>query len=351
MIRAGIYGASGYMGAEALRVLLRHPNVSVEWATSRGDTSIEVFNKNFFGRGIQYTHPDDITPCDVVFVSVPSGLAMDIAAKFLSQGAKVIDFGADFRLKNKEDWERVYGKTHSQWNLVSEAVYGITELHRKDIKSTRLVANPGCFSSSTILALAPLVREGLIDLDKIVVDGMSGTVGAGNELDRALHHPEIHNNILSYNVVNHRHTYEMEQELSALAGQSVHVHFTPHYVPISRGILTVNHCFPTRRVKRKDLIELYQEFYRNEFFVKVIDLPSNTNGSWNYAPYPWISAVSSTNFCHIGLDVDESRGRIVVLSVLDSVGKGGALVGIENMNVMFGLDETTGLDTFGIHPY
>jgi N-acetyl-gamma-glutamylphosphate reductase len=168
MIRAGIYGASGYMGAEALRVLLRHPNVSVEWATSRGDTSIEVFNKNFFGRGIQYTHPEDITPCDVVFVSVPSGLAMDIAAQFLSQGTKVIDFGADFRLKNKEDWERVYGKTHSQWNLVLEAVYGITELHRKEIRSTRLVANPGCFSSSTILALVPLVREGLIDLDKIV---------------------------------------------------------------------------------------------------------------------------------------------------------------------------------------
>ncbi|MEH7548545.1 Asd/ArgC dimerization domain-containing protein [Neobacillus vireti] len=133
--------------------------------------------------------------------------------------------------------ERVYGKTHSQWNLVSEAVNGINELYRNDIKGTRLVANPGFFSSSTILALAPMVREGLIDLDKIVVDGMSGTVGAGNKLDRALHQPEIHNNILFYNVVNHRHSYEMEQELSVIAGQSVHVHFTPHYVLISRGIL------------------------------------------------------------------------------------------------------------------
>jgi len=351
MIKVGIYGASGYMGSEALRVLLKHPNVSVEWATSRGDIPIEYYHKNFYGRDIHFVKPDETTPCDAVFFALPTGLTAELSKKFYNDGSKIIDFGADFRLNNQEEWENVYGKEHPDWGMAEHAVYGLVELHRNEIKNSSIIANPGCYSSSSILALAPLIKEGIIDQDKIIVDGLSGTVGAGDDLDLALHHPEIHNNILPYNVVDHRHSYEIEQELSLLSNKKVTINFSACYIPISRGVMTINHAFPLKSVSRKTLLELYQEFYKKEYFVKIIDIPKSKQTSWNYLPYPWIAAVSATNFCHIGLDIDEKRNRIVVYSVLDSIGKGGALVGIQNLNLMFGLDEKTGLDFYGIHPY
>ena len=351
MITAGIYGASGYMGSEALRVLLKHPGVSLEWATSRQDIPIEYYHKNFYGRGVEFVKPETVSPCDVVFFSLPTGLTAELCKPFVDAGSKVIDFGADFRLNDRSEWERVYKKVHAGWNLAEEAVYGMAELHRDEIADSRVIANPGCFSSSSIYALAPLVKNKLIEPDKIIVDGLSGTVGAGDDLDLALHHPELDNNILPYNVVNHRHSYEIEQELSLLYGGKVVINFSSCYVPISRGILTINHCFPTKKMNRGDLLELYKEFYKDEFFVKVIDIPADASASWNYRPYPWVAAVSATNFCHIGLDIDENRNRIVVYSALDSVGKGGALAGIQNMNILFGLPEETGLDFYGIHPY
>ncbi|MCL2352180.1 MAG: N-acetyl-gamma-glutamyl-phosphate reductase [Firmicutes bacterium] len=351
MIKVGIYGASGYMGSEALRILLRHPGVSVEWATSRSDTPIEYYHKNFYGRDVRFVKPEEAAPCDAVFFALPTGLAAGLGKKFCEQGCKIIDFGADFRLNNKEEWERVYGRSHPDWAMSENAVYGLVELHRDEIRKSKIIANPGCFSSSSILALAPLVKEGLIDADKIIVDGLSGTVGAGDDLDPALHHPEMHNNILPYNVVDHRHSYEIEQELSLLAAKKVTVNFSACYIPISRGVMTINHAFPLKTVRRGDLLDLYKDFYAGEFFIKIIDLPKDKKAAWNYLPYPWIAAVSATNFCHIGLDVDEGRNRIVVYSALDSVVKGGALVGIQNLNLMFGIDEKTGLDFYGIHPY
>jgi len=351
MIKVGIYGASGYMGSEALRILLKHPEVSVEWATSRSNTPIEYYHKNFYGRGIKFVLPSEVTPCDVVFFALPTGVTTEVCQPFLNEGTKIIDFGADFRLKDKSEWERIYQKNHTNWNLSQEAIYGICELHRKDIAQASIIANPGCYSSSSILALAPLVSEEFIDLDKIIVDGLSGTVGAGDDLDLALHHPEIDNNILPYNVVDHRHSYEIEQELSLLAKNKVTINFSSCYVPISRGILTINHCFPVRPLNRENLLDLYKYFYKDEYFIKIIDIPKDENASWNYLPYPWVSAVSATNFCHIGLDIDEKRNRIVVYSVLDSIGKGGALVGVQNMNIMFNIEEKMGLDYYGIHPY
>lgn len=351
MIKVGIYGASGYMGSEALRILLKHPEVSVEWATSRSETPIEYYHKNFYGRGINFIKPNEATPCDAVFFALPTGLTAELCQPFLNAGSKIIDFGADFRLKDKDEWEKVYKTKHKNWSLVEKAVYGLTELHKNETAKTTIVANPGCYSSSSILALAPLISNQLIDIDKIIVDGLSGTVGAGDELDLALHHPEIDNNLLPYNVVDHRHSYEIEQELSLLAGKRITVNFSTCYVPISRGVLTINHCFPNKQINRHDLLELYKDFYKNEFFVKIIDIPKDDNASWNYLPYPWVAAVSATNFCHIGLDIDEKRNRIVIYSALDSIGKGGALVGVQNLNIMFGFDEKLGLDFYGIHPY
>lgn len=353
MIRVGIYGATGYMGSEALRILLQHPQVEVVWATGRDGEEALHYHKNFYKREVCFVRPDEVNAkdCDVVFFSTPTGLASEIGGKYLQEGCRIIDFGADFRLKDQMIWEEVYGCKHPDWDLARQAVYGINELHKDAVSKTRVVANPGCFSSSAILALAPLIKENLIERDKIIVDGMSGTAGAGVDLDFALHHPQMHNNILPYNVVDHRHSYEIEQELMYICNERVNVHFTSYYVPISRGILSACHCFPLKQVTRQTLLELYNEFYRDSFFVKVIDIPEKQSNAWNYMPYPWVSAVVSTNFCHIGLSVDEKRKRIVVFSVLDSVGKGGAHVGIQNMNLMMGIDEKEGLDYYGLYPY
>jgi len=212
------------------------------------------------------------------------------------------------------------------------------------------VANPGCFSSAAILGLAPLFKEDIVDINMVIVDGLSGTAGVGAELSKAAHHPEIGNNLVPYNVVNHRHTYEMEQELGILAKKKVSVHFTPVYVPIVRGILDICHVFPEKIFKKDDLIGIYKDFYKNDYFVKVYDLPKEENASWQYKPYPWVNSVAGTNYCYIGFDVDEKRNRIVIFSVLDSIGKGGAQAGVENMNLMFGLDRTDGLRRRGLHP-
>lgn len=350
MHRAGIVGATGYMGGEALRVLLEHPGVELAWATSRGSDEVARFHPNLYGAPIRLVHPDEAAPCDVVFLALPTAASIDAAAKFSGLGCRVIDLGAAFRLRDRETWEDVYGQEHPRWPLVEQAVYGIPELHRDAIRSARLVANPGCFSSAVILGLAPLLREGLVDPQRIVVDGLSGTAGIGAELSRPAHHPEIGANLIPYNAIAHRHTFEMEQELSVVAGESVSVHFTPTYVPIVRGILALCHVFPERSLSREALLELYRSAYPAGGFVQVYDLPPEEAGAWRYEPYPWVSAVAGTNFCQIGLDVDPRRGRIVVMSVLDSVGKGGAHVGVENMNLMLGLPPETGLTRRGLHP-
>ncbi len=350
MIRVGVLGASGYMGGEALRVLLDHPGAEIAWLTSRTGERIDDAHPNLFGLGLRMIHPDETTPCDAAFLALPTDASIDAAARLLAQGCKVIDLGAAFRLKDRATWERVYGQVHPRWPLVEEAVYGIAELRGDAIAKARLIANPGCFASAAILALAPLVGKGLVDLGRIVVDGLSGTTGVGAELHRAAHHPEIGQNLVPYNVVGHRHTFEMEQELGWLAGRDVRVHFTPTYVPIVRGILCVCHVFPTRAVTRDELLDLYRAFYAGQPFVLVYDLPKEPETSWQYKPYPWVSTVAGTNYCYVGLDVDESRGRVVVFGALDSIGKGGAHAGIENMNLMFGLARTAGLTHRGRHP-
>jgi N-acetyl-gamma-glutamyl-phosphate reductase common form len=350
MNSVGIVGASGYMGGEALRVLIDHPQVEIAWATSRRPAPVEEFHPNLYATGIELIHPDDAEPCDVVFVALPTEASVGVAGQYLSAGAKVIDLGSAFRLRDRAIWERVYAMTHPAWALAEQAVYGVNELHLESIAKARLVANPGCFSSAAILGLAPVVAEGLVDTEKLSVDGLSGTAGAGAELARAAHHPEIGNNLVAYNAVGHRHTFEMEQELSGLSQSSVRVHFTPVYVPITRGILAICRGFLNGPASRHDLLDLYKAFFRSHPFVKVYDMPKESSVSWQYKPYPWVSAIAGTNYCHIGLDVDEERNSIVVFSALDSLGKGGAQAGIENMNILLGLARETGLSRRGLHP-
>jgi N-acetyl-gamma-glutamyl-phosphate reductase common form len=350
MINVGIFGGTGYMGGEALRIILQHPEAKLAWATSRSGGNIALYHPNLYGIDVNLVHPDKATPCDVIFLALPTEESIPVAADFLRKGCKVIDLGSAFRLKDRATWEAVYKMRHPYWELAEEAVCGVTELHLKDIKAARLVANFGCYSSAAILGLAPLAKENIVNLYNIVVDGLSGTSGVGADLSRAAHHPEIGNNLVPYNVVNHRHTYEMEQELSLLAGEKVTVHFTPVYVPTIRGILDICHTQYINRVTRAEVLALYRDYYRQEPFIKIYDLPKEESASWQYRPYPWVSSVAGTNYCFIGLDVDEVRQRIVVFSVLDNLGKGGAQSGVENMNVMFGLDRRAGLASLGLHP-
>jgi N-acetyl-gamma-glutamyl-phosphate reductase len=349
--RVGILGASGYMGGEALRVVLEHPELELAWATSRSPGPVEAHHPNLHGLGLELVSPEATTPCDVVLLAVPTEAAIAEARRFLLEGARVVDLGAAFRLRDRATWERVYGCRHTDWALAEEAVYGVPELHGAAVREARLVANPGCFSSAAILALAPLVEAGWVELERLVVDGLSGTTGVGAELTRAAHHPEVASNLVAYNAVGHRHTFEIEQELSALADAPVRVHFTPVYVPIVRGILDVCHAFPRKPVRREEVLDLLRSFYAGEPFVHVWDAPAPRDATWRYEPYPWVSAVAGTNHCLLGADVDMERGRIVLFSALDSIGKGGAQVGIENVNLMLGLPRETGLGRRGLHPH
>ena len=351
MRTVGIVGGLGYMGGEALRILLEHPEFDVRWVTSRSQTRIGEAHRNLSDIEVPVIRPDAITPCDAYLLAVPSGGAMERTGELLKTGGVVIDLGSDFRLRSRADWERVYRKTHTAWELVESAVYGIAELHRSEIADARTIANPGCFATATILAMAPFAAAGIVDGSQIHVTGLSGTAGIGAEPDVASHHPEIGNNLVPYNVVEHRHTYEMEQELSLVADHSITVHFTPCYVPITRGILSVCHFTPSDPVTADSLKELIRDYYDGEFFVRVMDEPPAEATSWQWRPYPSVAMVSGTNFCDIGLDYDERRNRAVIFSVLDSMGKGGAHAAVQNLNIMFGFEERLGLTRRGMHPY
>lgn len=349
-VQVGIVGGSGYSGGELLRLLRGHPRARIAWVTSRGDKSLEIIHRNLVGAGLRFIREEEAGPCDVVFLCTPARESMAKAPHYLERGAKVVDIGSDFRLKDRALFERVYQAAHRCWDLVAEAPYGATELHREAIRGARLVANPGCFAYTAILALAPLAKARLIELDKVVVDGLSGSSGAGAEPSVPTHHSEIGNSAFPYNVVDHRHTYEIEQELTGLAGSPVTVHFTPYYCPFTRGILAGCHGFLTRAVDRAALLDLYRSFYAGEPFVRVLAFDKDPQASWQYVPYPSVATLAGSNFVHIGVDVDERRGRAAVFGALDNLGKGAASSAIQNMNCMLGLPEDAGLTGVGLHP-
>jgi N-acetyl-gamma-glutamyl-phosphate reductase common form len=350
MIEAGIVGGSGYAGGELLRILLQHPSVRVKWITSRGEKKLEHIHRNFYGMGLEFLTLEEARGGDVAFLCTPSRESMLHAGRFLDQGMKVIDLGSDFRLKNRDIFETVYQAPHTCWELVAEAPYGLTELRREAIRQARLVANPGCFATAAILGLAPLVKEKLIELDHMVVDGLSGTSGAGAQPETQSQHAEIGNSIFAYNVTDHRHTYEAEQELSTLAGEKLQIHFTPFYAPFSRGILAACQGFLTEQLDRGQVLELFKDFYQGEYFVQILDMDKEPKGSWQYLPYPSVATLAGSNFCQIGVDVDSKRGRVLVFAAIDNLVKGAAGAAVQNMNVMCGLPEETGLTMLGMHP-
>jgi N-acetyl-gamma-glutamyl-phosphate reductase len=346
MVKVGVYGGRGYVARELVRLLLAHPEAELAWWASREAGPAEDAHRNLLGAGLEFVcSGDELPAADIVFLCTPTGVAMDLAPAFLRAGCKVVSMAADFRLADREAFERLYG-AHSAWELVAEAAYGISELHREAVRAARLVANPGCFSSAAILALAPAVAA--LGPDSVVVDGISGTSGAGAELDRSMHHPEMWQTVLPYNVVDHRHSYEMEGELSAVGGRPVTVHFTSHYGCFGRGILATCHVLAGNLPDRDALLAAYRDFYEGEPFVAVNALAADPDAAWNYVPYPSVADVAGSNHCQIGLDVDRRRGRLVVFSAIDNMGKGACGAAVQNMNIMFGLPETMGLERRGL---
>ncbi len=354
--RVAILGATGYTALEAIKILLRHPGARITALTSRqaGSPPVATIHPSLVGRldlCLEDLSPEEVARrADCVFSCLPHGASAAVVPRFLESGCKVVDFSADYRLTDPAVFAQWYGEPHHDPERLGKAVYGLPELFRKEIVATSLVANPGCFAYTAILSLAPLVKARWIDLERIVVDGMSGSSGAGADPSPATHHSEVGNAIFPYNAVDHRHTYEIEQELSGLAGAPVPIHFTPYYCPFTRGILAACHGFLTRAASRADVLALYREFYRDEAFVRVIDLEKDPNASWQYLPYPSVGVVAGSNYVHIGVDIDQRRGRVVVFGALDNLGKGAASSAIQNMNCMLGLPEDSGLRGVGLHP-
>ena len=333
MIRAGIIGGTGYTGIELVRLLVMHPEVDLSVVTSRrykGEKVSKVYPHLFPFIELEYEDVDTkeiAKRSDVVFVAVPHGTAMDYVPGLMAQGVTVIDLSADYRLK-KAEYERVYKRKHKD-KEEREAVYGLTELH-PEVAEADLVANPGCYPTGAILAVAPLVKAGLVS--QVVFDSKSGISGAGAEPSETSHFPNLAENIIPYKITEHRHVAEMRNELG------VKVSFTPHVIPSIRGILTTAHVFLAEEKKREELEAIYKRFYAGKRFIRIRD------GT------PSLSFVRGTNFCDIGISVEANSDRVVVVSAIDNLVKGGSGQAIQNMNVMFGLNEEAGLWFPGLVP-
>ena len=344
-IKAGIVNVTGYIGAEIARLLHQHPSVELVSMTGRS-----MAGKNI---GDVYPHLDQYkllietdlsSDVDVAFVAMPHKASVDVVPELLTKGIKVIDAGADFRLKDPAAYPRWYDFEHPRPDLLEEAVYGIPELHREQIASASLVANPGCYSTCAILALAPAIKAGLID-SKVIIDGKSGVSGAGRSLNLKTHYSEVNESLSAYSLDGHRHLPEILQELNLLnKTQQTDITFLPHLIPMTRGIL--NSCYAwisEEDMLSKDTLEenirsIYRETYANAPFVKITDIP------------PATKHVSGSNYCNIYVKVNAETSSIIVLSCIDNLIKGGAGQAIQNMNLMFNLPETTGLDTLALYP-
>lgn len=343
MINIGIVGATGYTGSELFRLLYNHPYVEIVGITSN----------SYAGKGFSEVHPQFIglsTPVlipheeiinknpDIVFLALPHGVSMKFVEKWYEKDFKIIDLSGDFRLENPDVYEHWYHKEHSFPEGFENAVYGLPELHREVIKAAELVANPGCFTSTSILGLAPLMKNQAVEPDSVIIDGKTGVTGAGAKAKPGTHFPTVNENIKAYGVKNHRHTVEIEEQCSLLYKKEVKTQFTPHLLPVDRGILATIYARASTKTSPSEVMELYREFYKDSPFVRVIDI------------VPTLKAVRGTNFCDIYVDFDERTGNILVFAALDNLVKGASGVAIQNMNIISGLPETTGLMNLPLQP-
>ncbi|HEV3071798.1 MAG TPA: N-acetyl-gamma-glutamyl-phosphate reductase [Solirubrobacteraceae bacterium] len=358
-IRVGIHGASGPVGRELCRLLLGHPAVATIIPASRGAEPLERVHRNLLGSGLTFSDPqmllESADELDVVFVASPAGEAMELAPRMLAAGVRVIDLGGDFRFADPTLYERVYHIAHSAPQLLERAVYGVTELERDRVARSDLIANPGCYAITAILALAPLLAEHAPD--SISIHAINGTTGAGTTPRREVMHAAAAGDMLPYNLDAHRHAPELEDQLGRLADRPVQVELSTAHGPFARGIYLLA-SLPAAdgrcaTISREALTDLYHNRYgrgdTGEFFVRINDHPRRLSGNAKeYDIYPSMASVTGSNFCHIGLDYDAGRGVIKVVAVTDNLVKGAAGSAIQNMNVMLALDEREGISHYGL---
>lgn len=339
-IDVAIIGASGYTGGELMRILSRHDKVNITTVTSRQNEGEDVsaLHPNLEDLDLKFTNPDtkDID-ADVVFSALPHGASMKLVPDYLDNGSKVVDLSGDFRFSDVNVYEKWYGIKHTHPEL--KAVFGLPEINRDKIKDACLVANPGCFPTGAILSSLPIVENKLVD--RIILDSKSGVSGAGVKPNQRTHYPTCTDNVKPYSVTNHRHTPEIREQLRNYGTGNVKVSFTPHLVPVIRGIYTTNHSLLLKSdVTAEDIYNLYREYYKDEVFVKV--LKDNK--------IPLLASVRGSNYCHIGgISVDDEN-QLIVLSAIDNLVKGASGQAIQNMNIMCGFDETEGLKQLGLYP-
>ena len=346
MIKAGIIGATGYAGGELVRLLLQHKEVEIKWYGSRSyiDQKYASVYGNMF-QLVEDTCLDDnmeelAKQVDVIFTATPQGFCASVINDSILNRTKIIDLSADFRIKDVSVYEKWYGITHKAPQYIKEAVYGLCEINREKTKGARLVANPGCYTTCSILTAYPLVKEGLIDPQTLIIDAKSGTSGAGRGAKVNNLYCEVNENIKAYGVATHRHTPEIEEQLGYASGKEVVINFTPHLVPMNRGILATEYAKLTKDVTWEEVKAVYDKYYANEIFVRVLEKDV----------YPETKWVEGSNYVDIGFKIDPRTNRIIMMGAIDNLVKGAAGQAVQNMNLIFGLPESEGLDLVPMFP-
>jgi N-acetyl-gamma-glutamyl-phosphate reductase len=340
-MRVGILGATGYTGQELLRLLNTHPETEIAYlgsSSSAGKNLAEIY-PHLSEQGY-VLEAEDVPELDVLFLALPHGIAAARAEGLLERGIKLIDLGADFRLINHQEYEQWYNIKHANPLLLKKAVYGLPELYRNDMNGKALVANPGCYPTASLLALVPLLKAGVLNKDKIIIDAKSGVSGSGRGINQTVHYSEVNENFKAYGVGEHRHTPEIEQQLSKASGDKVLINFTPHLVPMTRGILATIYAEVKRGLGTRVLRECLREAYEEEPFVHVLP-----EGVWPQTKYAY-----GSNHAFLQFKYDQRTGRVIIVSVLDNLVKGASGQAIQNMNILFGLPETMGLETRALWP-
>lgn len=346
MIKAGIIGATGYAGGELVRLLLGHKNAEIKWYGSRSyiDKKYAEVYQNMFEL-VEDTCLDDnmeelAKQMDVIFTATPQGLCASMVNEDILSKVKIIDLSADFRLKDVKVYEQWYKLTHKAPQFLPEAVYGLCEINREEVKKARLVANPGCYTTCSILTCYPLVKEGLINPDTLIIDAKSGTSGAGRGAKVDNLFCEVNENMKAYGVATHRHTPEIEEQLGYAAGRPLTLSFTPHLVPMNRGILATAYATLTKQVSYQEVKEIYDKYYKEEKFIRVLEKDM----------YPQTKWVEGSNYVDINFKIDTRTNRIIMMGAIDNLVKGAAGQAVQNMNLMFGEDEAEGLRLVPMFP-
>lgn len=346
MIKAGIIGSTGYAGQELVRLLLGHKDVEIVWYGSRSYIDKKYYDvfRNMFQIVEDVCRDDNLEELaeavDVIFTATPQGLCASLVSEEILNKVKIIDLSADFRIKDVSVYEKWYGIKHASPEFIPEAVYGLCEINREDIKGARLIANPGCYTTCSILTAYPLVKEGLVDPQSIIIDAKSGTSGAGRGAKVDNLFCEVNESIKAYGVTTHRHTPEIEEQLGYAAGEPVLLNFTPHLVPMNRGILVTAYANLKEGVTEADIRAAYDKYYKDEKFVRVLDAGVCPETRW----------VEGSNYTDINFKVDERTHRVVMMGALDNLVKGAAGQAVQNMNLIFGLDEAEGLNLVPMFP-